>query len=112
MDKIIQINTTFSRREDAIRAAKLLVEKSLAGCVQIVGPIVSIYRWKGEVETEEEWLCLIKSTETLFKHVEEAIKSVHPYEVPEIVAIPIISGSKEYLDWLHGSLEKERSNNK
>jgi periplasmic divalent cation tolerance protein len=76
------------------------VEQKLAACVQINGPIESTYRWKGKVETSTEWLCLIKTWEDLFGKVEAAIKKLHPYETPEIIAVPIVKGSKEYLTWL------------
>jgi len=80
------------------------VEEKLAACVQITGPIESTYRWKGNVENASEFLCLIKTREDFFLKVESAIKNMHPYEVPEIIAVPIIKGSKEYLQWLEETL--------
>ena len=100
MKSYIQISTTTETKEQAQKIAKYLVEQKLAACVQISGPIESTYRWKGNVETTQEWLCLIKTRETLFGKVEAAIKKLHPYETPEIIATPIIKGSKEYLKWL------------
>jgi periplasmic divalent cation tolerance protein len=76
----------------------------LAACVQITGPITSIYRWKGKVENVQEWLCMIKTREELFDKVETAIKKLHSYETPEIVAVPIVKGSKEYLTWIDDEL--------
>ena len=104
MKTYIQVITTVERKEDAENIARLLVEKRLAGCVQIAGPIVSVYRWKGRMEQAEEWQCLIKSREDLFAKVEEAIKSVHPYETPEIIASTISVGSEDYLKWLRDEL--------
>ena len=104
MEPYIQITTTTDKKEDAERIALRLVEKKIAACVQIVGPITSIYRWKENIERAEEWQCIIKSREGLYKEIEHAIKSVHPYEVPEIIAIPIVAGSGEYLEWLRGEL--------
>ena len=104
MNTYIQVITTVERREDAENIARLLVEKRLAGCVQVAGPINSVYRWKGRVERTEEWQCLIKSRQDLFGKVEEAIKSVHPYETPEIIATTISAGSDDYLNWLHDEL--------
>lgn len=104
MEPYIQITTTTDKKEDAERIALRLVEKKIAACVQIVGPITSIYRWKGDIERAEEWQCIIKSREGLYKEIEYAIKSVHPYEVPEIIATPIVAGSGEYLEWLKGEL--------
>jgi len=106
MGEYIQIFTTTEKREDAERIAQALVEKRLAGCVQIVGPMVSTYRWKGKVETAEEWLCLIKSRRGLYEELERAIMEMHPYETPEIIAIPIVAGSREYLEWLGDELKE------
>lgn len=104
MESYIQITTTTDKKEVAERIAFRLVEEKIAACVQIVGPITSIYRWKGTIERAEEWQCIIKSRAGLYKEIEHAIKSVHPYEVPEITAIPIVAGSGEYLEWLRGEL--------
>jgi periplasmic divalent cation tolerance protein len=100
MKSYIQISTTTETKEQAQTIAQHLVEAKLAACVQITGPTTSIYRWKGKVENAQEWLCLIKTRDDLFKKVEAAIKKMHPYETPEIIAIPIVKGSKEYLNWL------------
>lgn len=100
MKSYIQISTTTETKEQAQKIAKYLVEQKLAACVQITGPIESTYRWKGKVETASEYLCLIKTRITLFKKVEAAIKILHPYETPEIIAVAIVKGSREYLNWL------------
>ncbi|MBM4271032.1 MAG: divalent-cation tolerance protein CutA [Deltaproteobacteria bacterium] len=104
MGSYIQVVTTAEKREDAEKIARTVVEKRLAGCVQILGPVTSIYWWKGNVETAEEWQCVMKSRSDLYGAVETAIISVHPYEVPEIIAVPITAGSQNYLDWLQGEL--------
>jgi periplasmic divalent cation tolerance protein len=104
MDTFIQVMTATDKKEDAERIARSLVEMRLAGCVQIVGPVMSIYRWKGRIETTGEWLCLIKSHKDLYGAIEEAIRSLHPYETPEIISLPITAGSRDYLDWLWGEL--------
>jgi periplasmic divalent cation tolerance protein len=105
MKAYIQITTTTETKEQAEKIAKHMVEAKLAACVQIVGPITSIYRWKGKVENAQEWLCLIKTKDDLYNKVEAAIKSLHPYETPEIIAVPILKGSKEYLNWLDNEIE-------
>ena len=88
---------------DAERLASELVERSLAACVQI-GPVVnSVYRWRGAVEKSEERLLLIKSRRELFAVLEAAIRTLHPYEVPEIVALHVSAGHAPYLDWLAAS---------
>ena len=105
MKSYIQVSTTTETKEQAQKIAKYLVEQKLAACVQISGPIESTYRWKGKVETAKEWLCLIKTLTTLFKKVEVAIKKLHPYETPEIIAVPIIKGNREYMNWLDDETE-------
>ncbi len=104
MEGFIQVTTTTEKREDADRIARTLVERGLAACVQIVGPITSVYRWKGKIETAGEWLCLIKSRAESYGAVEETIRSLHPYEVPEIIAAPVAAGSRDYLGWLRDEL--------
>jgi periplasmic divalent cation tolerance protein len=104
MKSYIQISTTTETIEQAEEIARHLVEIKLAACVQITGPIISIYRWKGKVEDAKEWLCLIKTREDLFDKVETAIKKLHSYETPEIIAVPIVKGSKKYLDWIDHEL--------
>lgn len=99
MEYIVVLTTT-EKKKDAERIAENLVEKKLAACVQVLGPINSVYRWKGKVEKAEEWLCLIKSRKSLYPEIEQAIKLMHPYEVPEIIALPVSEGSADYLSWL------------
>lgn len=106
MEEYIQVSTTTEKKEDAEKIARNLVEKRLAGCVQILGPVTSAYWWKGNLESAKEWLCLIKSTKVLYPQVEEAIKALHPYETPEIIAVPIVAGSRDYLEWLKQELQK------
>lgn len=105
MEEYIQVITTTEKKEDAERIAKALVEKRLAGCVQIMGPITSTYWWKENIEKVDEWLCLIKSGKDLFEELEKSIKEIHPYETPEIIAMPIIAGSKDYMKWLSNELK-------
>lgn len=100
----IQVITTTETKEQAMAIARHLVEEKLAACVQICGPMESIYRWKGKIEMAPEFLCLVKTREDLFPQVEAAIKKLHSYETPEIIAVPIIRGSAEYLTWLNDEL--------
>ena len=96
----IQIQTTVDSNEAAEKIAKKLVEKNLAACVSIAPKISSIYRWQGKIETAQEWLLIVKTRAQLYDRVEKEIKEIHPYELPEIIALPIIEGSKDYLDWI------------
>ena len=101
MTGFIQIATTIDDEEGARRLARHLVAGSWAACVQVVGPIESTYQWEGRVETAREWQCLIKAREDLFTEIDAVIREIHPYEIPEIVAVPICRGSDKYLAWLH-----------
>jgi len=105
MEEYIQVFTTTEKKEDAEKISKKILEKRLAGCVQIIGPIKSNYWWKGKIETAEEWLLLIKSRREVFEELERTIKELHPYEIPEIVAVPIVTGNKDYLEWLKNELK-------
>jgi periplasmic divalent cation tolerance protein len=100
--------TTTPSRVSARRTARTLVDRRLAACVQIVGPIESIYRWQGRVETTREWLCLIKTTHARFRTVAATVQGLHSYDTPEIVALPIAAGSKRYLEWLAASVRPAR----
>jgi periplasmic divalent cation tolerance protein len=102
----IQVFTTVEKREDADRIASIVVNKRVAACAQIVGPIRSIYWWKGKVEEAGEWLLMMKTRQELFPALEKEIKAVHPYEVPEIIALPIVAGSAAYLQWIEAETEK------
>jgi len=106
MKEFIQLFTTTEKREDAEKLAEILVEKRLAGCVQVIGPIQSSYRWKNKRETVQEWMCVIKSEKRLYSELEKTLKQNHPYEIPEITAVPIVAGSREYLAWLDKELKK------
>ena len=104
MSSAWQVVTTIDSSEVAERIARVLVDQRLAACVQVEGPILSVYRWKGAIETAREWRCVIKTTETLFPAVSQAIRQQHPYDVPEIVATAIVGVSDDYRDWLLAQL--------
>ncbi len=98
-DKRLVLTTTGSRAE-ADKIANALVDRRLAACVNIVGPISSTYRWQGKVEAAEEFLLLIKTTEAKFERVRATIRELHSYELPECIEIAIEDGSAEYLRWI------------
>ena len=103
-DKRIVLSTTGSR-EEGERIAHALVERRLAACVNLVGPIASVYRWQEKVERAEEFLLIIKTDAGSFPDVREAIAELHSYELPECIALAIEAGSAEYLDWIGDSVE-------
>lgn len=100
MTEYLQVLTTLDKKDAADRMARKVVEKRMAACAQVIGPINSTYWWHGKVEVSEEWLCVMKTTQGLFKELEEAVKIIHSYEIPEIIAVPIVEGHADYLDWL------------
>jgi periplasmic divalent cation tolerance protein len=108
MEQYIQVITTTANKKDAETIAASLVEERLAACVQIAGPVQSTYRWEGKIEQAEEWQCLIKSRHDLFPELEQAIKRLHPYAVPEIIALTMTAVSHDYEQWLQDELRAPR----
>ncbi len=100
----IQVLTTVGSEEEAERISTLLVDRRLAACVQTFGPIESRYRWQGKVEEEREWQCLAKTEASRYAEVEATIREAHSYEEPEILAIPVLTGSAGYLNWVSDNL--------
>ncbi len=99
MQKLL-VFTNFPDRASAERLAGLLVERRLAACVNILAPCRSVYRWKGAVQHDEEHPMLIKTTAERYGALEQALREGHPYELPEIIAVPIEGGLPAYLDWV------------
>ncbi len=103
----LQVFMTTSSKEEAEKIARKLVEERLAACIQIIGPIKSYYWWKRAIEESEEWLCIVKTKMHLYEKLESMIKSMHSYQVPEIVVLPIIKGNESYLKWMDEELGKD-----
>lgn len=102
--KLVVVLTTFPSKETADSVAEKLVEERLVACAQVLEGVESVYWWEGKVEKGKEWLVLLKTTEEAYKRVEERLAELHPYEVPEIVAIPSLSVYEPYLNWLRGEI--------
>ena len=102
-DKRIVLSTAGSE-DEARKIAQALVERRLAACVNVVGPIQSVYRWKGAVESAAEHLLIIKTTAAAFPRVRDAIRELHAYELPECVMLSVEAGSEEYLNWIAESV--------
>jgi len=102
-DKIVALSTC-ETEEEAARVARILIEKNLAACVNIVSNVRSFYRWKDEIEDAPELLLVIKTRRDLFDALKAEIAKIHSYEIPELVALPILDGSTEYLAWLDREL--------
>lgn len=103
----VVIYITVSNEEEGVNIAKKLVEEKLAGCINIVRDIRSVYTWQGKIEDEHELLLIVKSDRKLFKRLKDRVKELHSYTVPEIIAIPIIEGSEDYLKWLQEATEAD-----
>ncbi|MBV8729383.1 MAG: divalent-cation tolerance protein CutA [Acidobacteriia bacterium] len=102
-DKIVVLSTCGSEQE-AETLARTLVEQHLAACVNVVPAMKSYYRWKGSLESSAEWLMLIKSSRERFEALRAVLEKAHSYEVPEVIALPIVDGSPNYLNWIGTSL--------
>ncbi len=102
-DKIV-ILSTCANAEEAETLARLLVDDRLAACVNVIPKMLSFYRWKGAVESAEEYLLVIKSSRPLFAAVRARLEAAHSYELPEVLALPIVEGSENYMTWLAANL--------
>ena len=104
-DKIVVLVTSGSAKE-ARKIARAVVEQRLAVCVNIVtSPVQSVYRWKGRVESAKEFLLIIKTTQSRFAKLEAAVERHHSYDVPEIIALPVVRGTTDYLAWISESVK-------
>ena len=105
MRKMILVTTTFSKKEDALELAKKLLQKRLIACAQLSSPVESLYWWKDTIEQEVEYKLSVKSTESLWDRLKDEINNTHPYDVPEIVATPVVLVNDEYEKWLLEELQ-------
>ncbi len=102
-DKIVVLSTASSAAE-AETIARRLVEERLAACVNVVTGVRSFYRWKGKIEDSPEWLLVIKSSRGRLEELRAALEKLHSYDVPEVIALPVVEGTKNYLHWMEGEL--------
>jgi periplasmic divalent cation tolerance protein len=106
----IVVMITTPNKEDATKIVRSLLRKRLIACANIVGPVSSVFWWKGKIEEENEFLVLMKSHKNLFERISEKITKIHSYDVPEIIALSLREGSQPYLDWLKTSLQTVSEN--
>jgi periplasmic divalent cation tolerance protein len=102
-DKIIVYVTT-GKITEARKIARALVEKRLAACVNVIPKITSVYRWKDQLQIDEEYLLIIKTRRARFDDLRKCVESLHSYEVPEVIATPIVEGAANYLNWIEQSV--------
>ncbi|MBI1897316.1 MAG: divalent-cation tolerance protein CutA [Acidobacteria bacterium] len=105
-DKIVVFSNCASG-EEAERVARALVEQRLAACVNIIPGVRSIYHWQGAIEEAGEWTLLIKTTRSRFERLEAALRRIHSYQVPEVIAVPVIAGAHSYLEWMDRELDAD-----
>lgn len=103
MSEVVEVTVTTPDRALAERLAEVLVGERLAACVQVGGPVASVYRWEGRVERAEEWTCRAKTTRDALPALEHRVRAIHPHRLPEILAIPV-SGAAGYLDWVRAEV--------
>jgi periplasmic divalent cation tolerance protein len=104
MASYLLVLTTIGSEDDAARLGKTLVEKQLVACVNILGPVRSVFTWKGKLEDDSERLLLMKTRSDRYPELEATLRELHPYEVPEVIAVPIEQASGAYLSWIDESL--------
>jgi periplasmic divalent cation tolerance protein len=104
-DEAIVVLMTAANGEEAARLADMLIGAHLAACVQILPEMESVYRWQGKIERQPEILLLVKTARSKFDDLEREVRALHSYETPEIIAVPIVTGSSPYLEWLSASLK-------
>jgi periplasmic divalent cation tolerance protein len=103
----VQVTTATDSRQEAAELAKSAVRERLAAGAQLVGPIASTYWWEGEIESAEEWIVVFKTTVERFEELAELISDQHSYDTPEIIALPVVAGSRDYLGWVSEQTETE-----
>jgi len=100
MAKHLVVLITTGSPEEARKIAHALVEERLAACVNVVSPVHSLYRWQGQVQTDQETLLIVKTTEARMEVLAQRVKQLHSYQVPEIIALPVVAGAGDYLRWI------------
>jgi periplasmic divalent cation tolerance protein len=106
MTNKIVVFSTCGSQEEAEQLARRLLEARLAACVNVIMQIRSYYRWQGRIEESGEWLLVIKTSRDMFEQVRTALEAAHSYELPEVLALPVVAGSANYLAWLDRELAK------
>ncbi|HTY75076.1 MAG TPA: divalent-cation tolerance protein CutA [Candidatus Nanoarchaeia archaeon] len=104
-NQYVIVFVTSASKQEAEKISQSLLEKKLIACANIIGPVASHFHWGGKMENAEEFLILMKSRSDLFEPLSEAVAQLHSYEVPEIIAIPILAGSRSYLAWIESVLK-------
>jgi periplasmic divalent cation tolerance protein len=110
MTEIVQVTTTVDDEGRAASIAQTVVEEGLAACAQVQGPILSIYRWQGSIKRSTEWYCHFKTTRPQVDRLRTLLLQLHPYDVPEVIVIPIQDGHEPYFAWVHDQTRGDTHN--
>jgi len=105
MNKYIVVLVTTADKEEAQRISQILLENKKAACINIIPNVNSSYWWEGKIEKEKEYLLIVKTTGTMFDELVKLVRECHSYKVPEIIAIPIIAGNPDYLNWIDETIQ-------
>jgi len=100
MNKCVQITVAVKNKREAEKISVMLIRNKLAACVQVLGPVKSVYTWKGKIKKTKEYLCFIKADKKKADKIVKEIKRMHSYKVPEVIVTPIIGGNPDYLRWV------------
>jgi periplasmic divalent cation tolerance protein len=106
MTDCIVVLVTVGSRDEGERIAEAVVGEQLAACVNVAGPIRSIYRWENDIQRDDEWLLVIKTRAVQFEPLAARVRALHSYQTPEVIAVPITEGSAAYLEWLRGAARR------
>jgi periplasmic divalent cation tolerance protein len=100
MSEYLEVHVTVPDRDEAERIASVVVTQRLAAAAQLVAPVSSVYWWRGEINRADEWLLFMKTTTERFDELAARVRALHSYEVPQIIAVPLVAGTTDYLDWI------------
>ena len=108
MTPAIVVLVTVGSEQEAETIATTLLEERLAACVNVTSPVRSLYRWEGRIEDDREWQLVIKTQARLFEALAARVRTLHSYDLPEIIALPVLAGTTDYVDWIQNETESER----
>ena len=108
MTSAIVVLVTVGSEQEAETIATALLEERLAACVNVTSPVRSLYRWEGRIADDREWQMVIKTQARLFEALAARIRALHSYDVPEIIALPVLAGTTDYVDWIQNETKSER----
>jgi periplasmic divalent cation tolerance protein len=106
LSDFIMVYVTTANKIEAEKIARALLEECLVACVNVFGPVSSYFHWEGKIDLAEEYLLIMKTEDRLFVDLERCVRALHSYEVPEILAVPIVGGCQRYFDWMIGTLTR------